>query len=122
MGTEMVPETSVKLTRMIARKDFINVNRRESFRSYTNNIFESTYSSSINPAYVGDTIFISAIDITGQLRTQACYYYEFQACYRLLTVVKLYNERLEQNWIRQKLTEYNLIGINCTEHNWIEFN
>jgi hypothetical protein len=37
MGTDMVPETSVifnQLTRLVAREDFINVSRLESFRSY----------------------------------------------------------------------------------------
>jgi hypothetical protein len=36
MGTELVPETSIfkQLTRLIAREDFINVSRRESFKSY----------------------------------------------------------------------------------------
>jgi hypothetical protein len=36
-GTELVPETSVifnQLTRVMAREDFINVSRRESFTSY----------------------------------------------------------------------------------------
>jgi hypothetical protein len=43
MGTEMIPETLAifsQLTRLIAREDFINVCRRESFRSYLSATFE----------------------------------------------------------------------------------
>jgi hypothetical protein len=42
MCTEMVPEMSVicnQLTRLIAREDFINFNRGESFGSYKKNLF-----------------------------------------------------------------------------------
>jgi hypothetical protein len=39
--TELIPETSIfnQLTRLIAREDFINVSRRESFRSYNFSFF-----------------------------------------------------------------------------------
>jgi hypothetical protein len=39
MGMELVPETSIfnKLTWLIAREDFIDVSRCESFRSYNKN-------------------------------------------------------------------------------------
>jgi hypothetical protein len=44
MGTGMVPETSAvskRLTRLIAREDFINVSRRESYTSHTGTLLKT---------------------------------------------------------------------------------
>jgi hypothetical protein len=56
-GTEMVPETLASfyhLTRLIAREDFINSVRRESFRSYT-------FFSLVTSPLIGSDILLSIL-------------------------------------------------------------